>query len=133
MLGRFLFFPFLFLERHPKIPSRSIFVLVAGALTFLGVSKTYQSWDDDPARGAIAISDGEFGESYSIPVYLEQANLDQLFRPNKNINRFRYLPQKASFFNPAALPVVHLHGPAVLATRAEDGVEGGELPAILAP
>ncbi len=127
MLGRPLFYLFLFFKRHPKILSRSFYVVVAGALILLGVSKTYQRWDDDPERGAIAISDGAFGESYSTPEYLdqgwdeadslwfynttqgsgllpydfflvlEQADSDRLFRSNENIDKFRYLPQKETF------------------------------------
>lgn len=135
MFGRILFYLFLFLKRHPKILSRSFYILVAGALILLGVSKTYQRWDDDPERGAIAIADGAFGESYEVPEYLdqgwdeadslwfynttqgsallpydfflvlEQAESDRLFRSNGNIDKFRYLPQKDTFFNPDALPV----------------------------
>ncbi len=135
MLGKFLISPFLFLKRHRKILSRSFFVFLAGALILLGLSKTYQTWDDDSERGAIAVADGAYGESYAVPEYLdqgwdeadslwfynttqgsallpydfflvlEQAESDQLFRSNQNIDKFRYLPQKETFFNPDALPV----------------------------
>ncbi len=141
MLSRFLSYLMSFFKPHLKILSRRFFVFVAGALILsgalilLGVSKTYQSWDDDPDRGAVAIADGAFGESYKIPEYLdqgwdeadslwfynttqgsgllpydfflvlEQKDSDQLFRSDKNIDRFRYLPQKETFFNPDALPV----------------------------
>ncbi len=135
MLGRFFLALFLFLKRHQKTLSWSFFGLVAGVLVLLGAHRQYQRWDDDPDRGAIEISDGAFGESYSTPVYLdqgwdeadslwfynttqgsgllpydfflvlEQVGSDQLFRSKKNIDRFRYLPQKKTFFNPDALPV----------------------------
>src|SRR5690606_29961917 len=89
----------------------------------------------DPDRGAIAIENGAFGESYSTPIYLdqgwsesdslwfynttqgsgllpydfflvlEQAEAEELFRANANIDRYRYLPQKPTFFNPDGLPV----------------------------
>jgi cytochrome c5 len=115
---------------------------------FLGIvsAKVYQRWDNDPDRGAIAITDGHFGENYSTPEYLDQGwdeagslwfyNTTQgsgllpydfllalqqpglnpvecerngekagWFLCDGNIDRYRYLPQKATFFNPDALPV----------------------------
>ena len=141
MFSRFLSFFKRILKPNSKILSRRFVVFVAGALILsvalisLGVSKAYQSWDDDPDRGAVAIMDGAFGESYKVPEYLdqgwdeadslwfynttqgsgllpydfflvlEQADSDQLFRSNENIDKFRYLPQKETFFNPDALPV----------------------------
>ena len=104
-------------------------------LIALTVGKTYQNWDDHPARGAIAIENGAFGESYTTPIYLEQGwseedslwfyNTTQgsalipydffialeeegsqtLLRSNKNIDKYRYLPQEPTFFNPDGLPV----------------------------
>jgi len=97
--------------------------------------KIYQHWDDDYDRGAIAIDKGAFDESYATPIYLEQgwdesdslwfynttqgsalipydffialeqATSEELFRSNENIDKFRYLPQKPTFFNPDGLPV----------------------------
>lgn len=99
------------------------------------IGKIYQSWDDDPDRGGIAIENGAFGESYSTPIYLdqgwsandslwyynttqgsalipydffialEQADSTELFRANSLIDKYRYLPQKPTFFNPDGLPV----------------------------
>ncbi len=99
------------------------------------IGKIYQSWDDDPDRGAIAIENGAFGENYSTPIYLdqgwsandslwyynttqgsalipydffialEQADSTELFRANSLIDKYRYLPQKPTFFNPDGLPV----------------------------
>ncbi len=111
-----------------------IFFLIALLLILAG-GKTYQRWDNDPDRGAIAISNGANGESYSTPVYLqqgwspadslwfynttqgsgllpydfylslEQADSTELLRANNNIDKFRYLPQKPTFFNPDGLAV----------------------------
>lgn len=99
------------------------------------IGKMYQGWDDDPERGAVPIDNGAFGENYSTPIYLDQGwsasdslwyynttqgsalmpydffvvleeeKSDELFRSNKNIDDFRYLPQKPTFFNPDGFPV----------------------------
>ncbi|MFL0800268.1 MAG: ribonuclease E [Agarilytica sp.] len=101
----------------------------------LGIGKIYQNWDDDPDRGAIAIESGAFEESYGTPVYLDQgwteaqslwyynttqgSNLipydfymalelpdaSEPFVSNKIYDKYRYLPQKATFFNPDGLAV----------------------------
>jgi hypothetical protein len=111
-----------------------IFLLIIIIIIF-ATGKMYQRWDDDTVRGAVPISDGEFGESYATPIYLdqgwneseslwfynttqgsglmpydfflalEQADSTDLFRANKNMDKFRYLPQKPTFFNPDGLPV----------------------------
>ncbi len=72
MISRLLFHVILFLKRHPKILRNIVLIFVFAILIALSISKAYQRWDDDPDRGAIAIADGAFGESYSTPVYLEQ-------------------------------------------------------------
>ncbi|MGH1486501.1 MAG: di-heme-cytochrome C peroxidase [Cellvibrionaceae bacterium] len=112
----------------------------------LAIGKTYQHWDNDPERGAIGISDGSFDESYETPVYveqgwgnsdslwfynttqgsnlmpydlfveLEQADSEELFRSASNMDYFRYLPQKPTFFNPDGLPIGF----------AKDGYDGKE-------
>lgn len=101
----------------------------------LGIGKLYQSWDDDPDRGAVAIENGAFGENYSTPIYLdqgwdandslwyynttqgsallpydffialEQSDSSEFFRANSLIDKYRYLPQKPTFFNPDGLPL----------------------------
>ena len=111
-----------------------IFVAIPMAIG-LAIGKIYQGWDDDPERGAIAIENGAFGENYATPIYLDQgwsANdslwyynttqgsalmpydffiaLEQQdsttpFRANSLIDKYRYLPQKPTFFNPDGLPV----------------------------
>jgi len=124
-----------FLKRIPHLVPLSllaVFLLVFGPLIY---AKIPQNWDTDPDRGAIGIKDGAYGESYSTPRYLEQGwseadslwfyntsqgsglmpydfflvlqqgDTDELFRSDKNIDKFRYLPQKKTFFNPDALPV----------------------------
>jgi len=91
--------------------------------------------DTDPDRGAIGIDKGALGESYSKPTYLEQgwkpedslwfynttqgsdlipydffvsleqADSQEPLRSPQNIDKYRYLPQKATDSNPDALPV----------------------------
>lgn len=110
-------------------------IIVLPMLIALGAGKIYQHWDDDPQRGAIGIDAGAFGESYSTPVYLDQGwsesdslwyyNTTQgsalvpydffivleeeasenLLRSNENMDKYRYLPQKPTFFNPDGLAV----------------------------
>lgn len=147
MFSRLLYRIVLFFIRLPK----SLHYLLLGLLVFLPllatlVAKVYQQWDNDPDRGAVAVADGQFGESYSTPEYLDQgwdANASLWFytttqgsallpydfllaleQPEKSqlncerngqnnrwflcpkfIDDHRYLPQKATFFNPDALPV----------------------------
>lgn len=113
--------------------------IAAGVVVLLGITfisgKVYQHLDRDPDRGAIALENGAFGESYETPIYLEQgwsaadtlwyynttqgsallpydlflaleqANSEELFRSDHNMDRYRYLPQKPTFFNPHGLPV----------------------------
>jgi len=111
----------------------AIIVLVMGTTLIIG--KIYQHLDQDPDRGAIAMPNGALGEAFDTPVYLdqgwsiadtlwyynttqgsalipydffialEQADSETPFRDNRNIDFFRYLPQKPTFFNPDGLPV----------------------------
>lgn len=104
-------------------------------LITLSIGKLYQNWDDDPDRGAIAIEKGAMNENYSTPLYLEQgwsnadslwfynttqgsnlmpydlfmaleqADSEELIRSDALIDKYRYLPQKPTFFNPDGLPV----------------------------
>jgi hypothetical protein len=124
-----------FLKRFPILVPLSVLALLILPFASILYAKIYQRWDNDPDRGAIAIAGGAFGEDYSKPRYLEQGwtpndslwfyntsqgsglmpydfflvlrqiDSDELFRSPKNIDKFRYLPQKETFFNPDALPV----------------------------
>ena len=135
MIARLLYWIALFLRRHPYTIPGIFLLLLVGVLGTLAGGKIYQHWDNDENRGAIAISEGAFGESYGVPVYLdqgwdkadslwfynttqgsgllpydfflvlEQAESEEFFRSDKNIDRYRYLPQKPTFFNPDGLPV----------------------------
>jgi len=126
----FSFIFFLFKHKWPLLSAIIALMLIA-----LAVGKSYQNWDDDPDRGAIAIENGAFGESYATPMYLsqgwseadslwfynttqgsalipydffvvlEEESSEVLLRSDKIIDRFRYLPQKPSFFNPDGFPV----------------------------
>lgn len=101
----------------------------------LALGKIYQGWDDDPERGAVAVENGAFGEGYATPIYLdqgwsandslwyynttqgsalipydfflalEQAESSEPFLSAQLIDKYRYLPQKPTFFNPDGLPV----------------------------
>ncbi|MFL0811318.1 MAG: ribonuclease E [Agarilytica sp.] len=109
--------------------------LVITMVVVLCIGKIYQNWDDDPERGAIPIASGEFDENYETPIYLDQgwsesdslwfynttqgSNLlpydfylalelpdsDQKFNSTEIYDKYRYLPQKETFFNPDALAV----------------------------
>jgi mono/diheme cytochrome c family protein len=111
-----------------------LFIFIAMWIA-LAIGKAYQNWDKDPDRGAVEVTQGAFDEDYTTPVYvdqgwsrsdslwfynttqgsnlmpydifveLEQAESTELFRSLKNIDYFRYLPQKPTFFNPDGLPV----------------------------
>jgi hypothetical protein len=63
---------FLFLARNPKIIKYALLLLIVVPLLSLFATKTYQGWDNHPDRGAIAITDGAFGESFQTPEYLDQ-------------------------------------------------------------
>ena len=60
-----------FLKRFPHLLPLSLLALVLLTFGSLLYAKIYQRWDKDPDRGAIAISGGAYGESYSTPRYLE--------------------------------------------------------------
>ncbi|UJP04476.1 MAG: di-heme-cytochrome C peroxidase [Nitrosomonas sp.] len=95
----------------------------------------YEFRDTDPERGAIAQGIDKFGSQflktiyleqgwsaadslwfysvaqgsnllpYSFFLYLEQANSSELFRSRQNMDRYGYLPQRATVSNPDGLPV----------------------------
>lgn len=112
-----------------------LLAIIASMFIALSIGKIYQNWDDDPDRGAIAIENGAFGESFPTPVYLDQGwsesqslwfynttqgsglmpydlflvleeeASEELLRSDNNMDGFRYLPQKSTFLNPDGLPV----------------------------
>jgi len=45
-----------------------VIIIIAMMFIAVAIGKVYQNWDDDPLRGAKPISDGAFGENYSIPL-----------------------------------------------------------------
>jgi cytochrome c1 len=124
-----------FIRRNLRLIIKLKICLIVIIIIIFAVGKTYQRWDDDPDRGAVALNDGAFGENYSKPIYLdqgwsesdtmwfynttqgsgllpydfflalEQADSKDLLRANNNMDKFRYLPQKQTFFNPDGLPV----------------------------
>ena len=124
-----------YLKNHKKAIFYVVLALFALLLVTLAMGKIYQHLDNDPDRGAIGIEDGLFGETYSTPVYLdqgwdaadslwyynttqgsallpydffialEQPASSELVRANGNMDRYRYLPQKPTFFNPDGLAV----------------------------
>ncbi len=73
MFSRLLFRIALFLSDKPKWPF-VLLLVIAVAAPFASIIGTWvlQDWDDDPARGAVAIDAGTFGESYAVPEYLDQ-------------------------------------------------------------
>ncbi len=113
----------------------AIVLIVGGSLLWVAGVKYYEGLDDRPDRGAVAVTDGWFGEDYAAPLYLdqgwqpadslwfynttqgsgllpydffvalEQADSEQLISAPAFADRYRYLPQQASRFNPDALPV----------------------------
>lgn len=124
-----------FLQKRPRLLPLGLLALVLLTVGPLIYAKIYQHWDTDADRGAIGIDNGAFGESYATPRYLEQgwtandslwfyntsqgsglmpydlfmalrqADSNEPFRQNANFDKYRYLPQKPTFFNPDGLPV----------------------------
>jgi len=135
MLYRLVYTTLRFLKRFPNLVPLSLLAVVILAIAPIVYAKIYQHWDTDLDRGAIGINDGAYGESYSKPKYLDQgwtandslwfyntsqgsglmpydmflvlkqAGSSEPFRSKENVDKFRYLPQKETFFNPDALPV----------------------------
>lgn len=124
-----------YLGNHRRFIMILIILFIVSVAITLAAGKIYQHLDKDSNRGAVAIQGGAFGESYSTPIYLdqgwdpsdslwyynttqgsvllpydffialEQSNSEELFRSDLNIDKYRYLPQYKTFFNPDALPV----------------------------
>ena len=122
-----------FLFKHKWLLLGGIVLSMVIALGIGKLYQNY--WDTDEYRGAITDTKGGFDENYSKLVYLnqgwtraqslwfynttqgsglmpydfflslEQADSQELLRSNHNIDKYRYLPQRATPFNPDALPV----------------------------
>ena len=99
------------------------------------VNQLYGRWDDHEHRGAKAVTADPFDQPitdvtylpqgwdeadslwfynatqgsnllpYDFFLFLEQADSQDLFRSDENINAYRYLPQQETFSNPDGLPV----------------------------
>jgi hypothetical protein len=72
MLYRLVYHVLHFFKRFPQIIPLSLAALVLSAFGGIIGAKIYQELDWDSDRGGKAIQGGAFGESYSIPRYLEQ-------------------------------------------------------------
>ena len=118
-----------------KLLAGGVLILVGVWAAFGVFFRTYEFRDDDPNRGAITGATDKFGDQYSRVVYLdqgwspsdslwfytvtqgsnllpysfflvlEQADSNQLFRSDENIDRYGYLPQRPTVSNPDGLPV----------------------------
>lgn len=64
-----------------------------------------QNWSAADSLWFYNVTQGSNLIPYDIFLHLEMPDSEQLFRSDENMNRLRYLPQKASFANPDALPV----------------------------
>ena len=99
------------------------------------IARTYAFWDDDKDRGATTVKHEVFGDSYASVRYLDQGwkpseslwyynttqgsdlipydffmviekrGTDTLLRSTENMNAYRYLARKATFWNPDSLAV----------------------------
>ncbi|MBX2847219.1 MAG: cytochrome c, partial [Acidiferrobacterales bacterium] len=122
-------------KKVAKLGLTLIIVVAPFLLITIIVGKHYQGSDRDKDRGAVSMSNASLGESYTTPVYvdqgwdeadslwfynttqgsnllpydffveLEQANSSKKFIDPEHIDELRYLPQKATKFNPDALPL----------------------------
>ena len=72
LLCKILFGIFLILFRYQKYLKYALLLIIVVPLLGLIGTKLYQNWDDDPDRGAVAISNGAYGENYRTPEYLDQ-------------------------------------------------------------
>lgn len=64
-----------------------------------------QSWKPEDSLWFYTVTQGSDMMPYDFFMALEQKGVPELFRSNENINRYRYLPQKATSSNPDGLPV----------------------------
>lgn len=64
-----------------------------------------QGWNEADSLWFYNTTQGSALMPYDMFLALEQAGSDEAFRSHQNMDKFRYLPQKATPFNPDALPV----------------------------
>lgn len=67
--------------------------------------KPDQNWNASDSLWFYNTTQGSGLIPYDFFLVLEQANSDELFRSDENMDRLRYLPQKPTPFNPDGLPV----------------------------
>lgn len=126
-----------FVKNKKRTIIRSIVIVWVCMFVVLLGGKAYQHLDQHDSRGAIAVTDGHFGEDYPTPIYLDQGwdksdslwfynttqgsallpydfflelevpavSSEEKLRDIATIDKYRYLPQDKSFFNPDALPL----------------------------
>lgn len=64
-----------------------------------------QNWKPSDSLWFYTVTQGSNMMPYDFFMSLEQKDVAELFRSSENMNRYRYLPQKATSSNPDALPV----------------------------
>lgn len=64
-----------------------------------------QNWKSSDSLWFYTVTQGSNMMPYDLFMALEKKGVPELFRSNENINRYRYLPQKATSSNPDGLPV----------------------------
>jgi len=89
-------------------PDRGAIGIVGGAFGENYSTPIYtgdQGWDAADSLWFYNTTQGSDLIPYDFFLVLEQENNEALFRSELNIDKFRYLPQKPTFFNPDGLPV----------------------------
>ncbi|MDH5178712.1 MAG: di-heme-cytochrome C peroxidase [Gammaproteobacteria bacterium] len=66
---------------------------------------TWQNWDAADSMWYYTTTQGSDLIPYDFFIVLEQKNSKELFRSNKNMDKFRYIPQRKTFHNPDGLPL----------------------------
>lgn len=73
--------------------------------SFTAIKYLDQGWTPADSLWFYTITQGSDMMPYDFFLELEQAGKPELFRSNENMNRYRYLPQRATASNPDGLPV----------------------------
>lgn len=123
------------LSKVLKLALISFGIIALFVILNVWLTNWYGASDKDPERGAMPVANGWFGEDYATPLYiqqgwsasdslwfynttqgsgllpydffvsLEQADSEKQIINAEFVDKFRYLPQKSTKFNPDALPV----------------------------